>query len=124
MKAKFLFMLFLVSLCSGAFAAEHRKKTARVRIKNMRTHRMLRTSFEPFMQAEDINDCLYLTFQFSLQDADITIIDKEGNEVIKEQQTAIYEGRTLSISAIDAYPYSIEITSPTVNIEGEIVLEE
>ena len=32
------------------------------------------------VQAEDINDCLYLTFQFSLDDADITMLDKDGNE--------------------------------------------
>lgn len=33
MKAKVLSMLFLVSLNSGAFATEYRKKTARVHIK-------------------------------------------------------------------------------------------
>lgn len=124
MKAKFLFMLFLVSLCSGAFAAEHRKKTARVHIKIVGARVLTRTPFEPFMQAEDINDCLYLTFQFSLQDADITIIDKEGNEVIKEQQTIIYEGRIISIPMANDYPYSVEITSPVVEILGEVVLDE
>lgn len=37
----------------------------------------------PFsVQAEDINDCLYLTFQFSLDDADITMLDKDGNEKV------------------------------------------
>ena len=34
------------------------------------------------VQAEDINDCLYLTFQFSLDDADITMLDKDGNEKV------------------------------------------
>lgn len=34
------------------------------------------------LQTEDINDCLYLTFQFSLDDADITMLDKDGNEKV------------------------------------------
>ena len=34
------------------------------------------------IQAEDINDCLYLTSQFSLNDADITMLDKDGNEKV------------------------------------------
>ena len=34
------------------------------------------------VQTEDINDCLYLTFQFSLDDADITMLDKDGNEKV------------------------------------------
>ena len=76
------------------------------------------------MQAEDIDDCLYLTFRFSLNDADITIIDKYGNEVVKEQKSLIYEGRVITIPQSDGYPYSFEITSPTVDIEGEVVLEE
>lgn len=122
MKAKLLLMLFLVSLGLGVFASErHKKPHARCeveRIKNMR-----RFSFDPSIQAEDINDCLYLTFQFSLDDADIIIIDKDGNEVVKEPQTIIYEGRTTVIQEADSYPYSIKIISPTVVIHGEIILE-
>lgn len=124
MKAKLLLMLFWVSLGLGVSASEHHKKKPRVRNNAVNRAIMVKSIFDPSIQAEDINDCLYLTFQFSLQDADITIIDKDGNEVIKEQQTIIYEGRIISIPMADAYPYSIEITSPTVDIEGEIVLEE
>ena len=122
MKAKLLLMLFLVFLSLGAFASgRHKKPHARCeveRIKNMR-----RSPFDPSIQAEDINDCLYLKFQFSLNDADITILDKDGNEVIKEQQTIIYEGRTIYIPTADAYPYSIEIKSSSVEIQGGIILE-
>ena len=38
--------------------------------------------FFQYKQTEDINDCLYLTFQFSLDDADITMLDKDGNEKV------------------------------------------
>ncbi|MCD7923770.1 MAG: DUF3244 domain-containing protein [Bacteroides sp.] len=123
MKAKLLLALFLVSLGLGAFASEHHKKKPRAQSKVEYRTAMSRALFDPSMLAKDINNCLYLTFQFSLSDADITILDKDGNEVIKEQQTIIYEGRTISIPETDGYPYSVEITSPTIDIQGEITLE-
>jgi hypothetical protein len=123
MKAKLLLVLFLVSLGLGAFASEHHRKKSHVRCKAHHKAAMTRAPFDPSIQAEGINDCLYLTFQFSLSDADITILDKDGNEVVKEQQTIIHEGRTISIPETDGYPYSVEITSPTVDIQGEIILE-
>ena len=123
MKAKLLLMLFLVFLSLGAFASERHRKRPHASCK-FHERIATRVPFDPSIQAEDIDDCLHLTFQFSLDDADITIIDKDGNEVVKEQQTIIYEGRTISFLETDAYPYSIEITSPILNIFGEIVLEE
>lgn len=123
MKAKFALMLFLVLLGLEGFASERPKKKPHVRCKVDHKTIMKRSFFEPSVQAEDINDCLYLTFQFSLHDTDITIKDKNGNEVVNEQQTLIYEGRVIAIPQSDDYPYSIEITSPTVEIQGEIVLE-
>lgn len=119
MKAKLLLVLFLVLLGLGAFASEHRKKRPRAHCKVLERI-ATRAPFDPSIQAEDINDCLYLTFQFSLDDADITILDKDGNEVIKEQQTIIYEGRIISIPMTDAYPYFIQIISPTIEIRGEV----
>lgn len=122
MKTKLLLTLFLVSLGFGAFASE-RHKRPHVRCELERIKVMRRTPLIPLIQAEDINDRLYLTFQFSLDDADITISDKDGNEVAKEQQTIIYEGHTIVIQESDGYPYSVEIISPTVVIRGEIILE-
>ncbi len=122
MKAKLLLVLFLVSLSLGVFASERHRKRPHARCQADQEI-MRRSPFDPSIQAENINDCLYLTFQFSLDDADITIIDKDGNEVVKEQQTIIYEGRTTVIQESDGYPYSIQITSPTEEIQGEIVLE-
>lgn len=124
MKAKLLLALFLVSLGLGASASERHRKKPHAHCKAYKMAVETRSPFNPSIQAEDINDCLCLTFQFSLCDADITILDKYGNEVVKEQQTIIYEGRTISFPETDAYPYSIEITSPKVEILGEIVLEE
>lgn len=123
MKTKLLLTLFLVLLSFGAFASEHHKKRSRTRCK-VQNRVATRVPFEPSIQTEDINDCLYLTFQFSLYDADITILDKDGNEVVKVQQTLIYEGYPVAIPMADAYPYFIEIISPAVEIQGEVTLEE
>lgn len=123
MKARLLLMLFLIVIGEGTFASERPKKKTSAHCRTNRIEVMKRSIFEPSIQAEDVNDCLYLTFQFSLQDADITILDKDGNEVVKEQQTIIYEGRVIAISQSDGYPYSIEIISPMVSIQGEIVLK-
>lgn len=122
MKAKLLLMLFLVSLSFGVFASECSKKVPYARFK---THNrtMTRSLFNPSVHAEDMNDCLYLTFQFSLDDTDITILDKDGNKVVNEEKTSLYDGRVIVIPQSDAYPYSMEINSPTVAIQGEIVLE-
>lgn len=123
MKAKLLLTLFLVSLSFGCYASEHPKKKPHAYCKTQEKTVKTRSLFIPSVQAEDINDCLYLTFRFSLDNADITILDKDGNEVVKEEQTLLYEGRVIAIPQSDAYPYSIEIISPTVTIQGEIVLE-
>ena len=48
----------------------------------MQFAKFMKSLFNPSVQAEDINDCLYLTFQFSLDDADITMLDKDGNEKV------------------------------------------
>lgn len=65
-----------------------------------------------------------LTFSFSLEKADILIKDKEGHPIVEEPQTLIYEGKEIFISDAEDYPYTITITSPLVQMEGEIVLEE
>lgn len=124
MKAKLLLMLFLVSMGSGVFASMRPKKMPHAHCKVNNRSAMTRVPFEPSIKAEDINDCLYLTFQFSLNDVDIIVLDKNGNEVVNELQTIIYEGRTIAISIADAYPYFIEIITPTIEIQGEITLEE
>lgn len=123
MKAKLVFILLLVFSFSLSVFATHHKRNAKFKQKNRREHVMNRSPFNPTIQVNEVNGILLLTFQYSLDDADITIIDKNGNEVMHEQQTVIYEGRVVSIPEADGYPYSVEITSPIVDIQGEIVLE-
>lgn len=123
MKAKLVFILLLVFSFSLSVFAIHHKRNARFKQKDRREHTMSRSPFNPTIQVDEVNGILLLTFQYSLDDADITIIDKNGNEVMHEQQTVIYEGRVVSILEADGYPYSVEIISPTVDVQGEIILE-
>ena len=82
MKAKLLLMLFLVSLSLGVFASEHhQKKPHAVCIVYGTVATSIPLIFS--IQAEDINDCLSLTSQFSFNDADITMLDKDGNEKVQ-----------------------------------------
>ena len=81
MKAKLLLMLFLVSLSLGVFASEHHQKKPHAVCK-VYEKVATRIPFIFSVQAEDINDCLYLKFQFSLDDADITMLYKDGNEKV------------------------------------------
>ena len=75
----------------------------------------------------DVNDNSYILqilFNFPLSYANIHIEDKNGNTIINEHQTLIQEGRIIYIYSPDAYPYTLEITSSTVDTIGEITLEE
>ena len=57
------------------------------------------------------DNCPQILFQFPLHESDITVADKNGNIVINEQQTSIYESKALYIYTPEDYPYTIEITS-------------
>lgn len=83
-----------------------------------------RTLIEYNINVNDDGNSLQIIFLFSLRDADITITDKNGNVLVNKQQSTIYDGKTLYIYAPKAYPYTVEITSPTLDVTGEIVLEE
>lgn len=123
MNAKLLLMLLLLLPFSLSTSAVNRRAKGKYENMKVREHVMRRSPFNPTIQVNEVNNYLLLTFQYSLNDADIIISDRNGNEVVKEQQTIIHEGRTISIPETDGYPYSVEITSPTVDIQGEITLE-
>lgn len=124
MKAKLLLMLLLVvSIGSFVYAGNHKARKMKYKTKEVRAMNMCRSPFDPTIQINETNGILLLTFQYSLDDADITITDKNGNEIIQELQTTIYGGRVISVSETNGYPYSVEIISPTIEIQGEIVLE-
>lgn len=126
MKAKFLFILLSVLFIIPVNAAPSKKRPRKAHFKvlDSRGRCTTRTPFEFNLTANESNDILSLNFQSYLPDAEITVTDKDGNTVVYESQSLIYEGKIIYIYTPQAYPYTLEITSPTIDIIGEIVLEE
>lgn len=126
MKAKlFMILLFVLFIVPRSEAATEKKKR-HAKINKVLYKEQANTRI-PINYNIDVNDnesCLQIIFQFYLQNAEIQVTDKNGNTVTNESQTIIYEGKTVYIYIPKAYPYTLEIISPTVEIIGEIVLEE
>lgn len=122
-----LLLLIPISLC---FADKQTKPKHKHKyyweVKRMnKSKRLERSIFLPIVEVNQTGNTLLLSFEFCLDDANITIEDKNG-AVIYQQHDNINDGMTISIEAIDevSCPLSIKIISPTTLIEGEIVEEE
>lgn len=125
MKVKFLFILLSALLILPVSATTNSKRKGKSRlhcqiIKQFATRSLLDFKIE----VQDEDDTLILLFQSPLPNAEITITDKDGNIVVYEPQTTICKGKTLFIYTPNTYPYKLKITSPTMEITGEIVEEE
>ena len=96
MKAK-LFMILLVVLfivpISGA-VNKPRKRPVLLRKHETRKNVLPRIPIDYTIDVSNNDNCLQILFQFPLHESDITVADKNGNIVINEQQTSIYEGKT------------------------------
>lgn len=104
----------------------HKRHRHRVQTLMIHSHSKAVTRSPLFfnLAADEIDDNLTITFQSALEEADITVTDKDGNVVVSEFKTSIYEGKTVSVPNSDSYPYLVEITSPRLDIEAEITSED
>lgn len=75
------------------------------------------------MSVASVNNTLSIMFTGYLPDADITVTDANGNIVIQQTLVTISTGTTLYVSPDDSYPYDIMITSPTLDVVGQIINE-
>lgn len=102
------------------------EKERKIHYKNsVRTERIItRVPIDYTIEATGNENSLQIIFLFPMQEADITLTDKNGNVVIEENQVNSYEGKILYVPAPKAYPYTLVLTSPAVDITGEIALEE
>ena len=75
------------------------------------------------IEVESINNTLCVIFTGTLPDADITVTDDLENIVVNQSSVTITTGMTLYITPDNYYPYEIVITSPTLDIVGQIVDE-
>ncbi len=127
MKAKLLMilgiLLFILPI-NGSITTHHKKRRARISkiIDDVRT--VTRAPIDYTIEVADDETSLQIVFLFPLHEADITVTDKNGNVVIEENQTNLYEGKALYIYSPKAYPYTLVLTSPAIDITGEIILEE
>lgn len=127
MKTKILFILLSVLFILPVDAMSHKsgqqKKTIRIHRKYIKAKTVNRSPLEFDLSADETDNNLIITFQSSLNEADIIVTDKNGNTVALEPQTSIYEGKTICIPNPNSYPYRIDITSQTLDYCGEITQE-
>lgn len=107
-------------------AMPHKKHRHKVNTKIINSHSksIFRSPLFFNLTADEVDENLTITFQSALEEADITVTDKDGNVVVSEFKTSIYEKKTVSVPNSDSYPYLVEITSPRLDIEAEITSED
>ena len=118
-------MLFLSLLLILPMSAETTSKTKKLIIyKTLKEKIVTRTPSTFDVHVEEVNNTLQIVFTGTLPDAEIRLTDKDDIVVVQEGPTLIYEGMTLYVPAPTGYPYLLEVESPTLEMTGEIVLEE
>lgn len=80
-------------------------------------------SYDIDMEVESVNNTLSIMFSGYLPDANITVTDANGTLVIQQTLVIICTGTTFYVSPDDSYPYDIMITSPALDIVGQIINE-
>jgi hypothetical protein len=127
MKAKLLMilgtLLFILPM-NGSITTHHKKRRSKICKIIDESKAVTRAPIDYTVEVADDETSLQIIFLFPLHEADITVTDKNGNVVIEENQTNLYEGKVLYVHNPKAYPYTLVLTSPAVDITGEITLEE
>lgn len=124
MKAKtfiFLLAVLIVAPMNAVVNLQKRKPHVKKHLEEVRA--VTRSPINYIIDVSGDETCLQIMLRFPLSDADIIVTDKDGNNVVYEPQTSTYDGKVFYIHAPKGYPYTIEISSPAVDIVGEIVLE-
>ena len=126
MKTRVLFILLSVLFIIPVNAMSHKRHRHKVKTKIINYHEkaITRSPLLFNLTADEIDDNLTITFQSVLEEADITVTDKNGNIVVSELKSSIYEGKTVNIYAPESDIYTIEITSPIIDVTAEITLNE
>jgi hypothetical protein len=126
MKTKLLFILLLVLFIIPMNAMPYKKHRHQVNAKIIHSHSksIFRSPLFFNLTADEVDENLTITFQSALEEADITVTDKDGNVVVSEFKTSIYEGKAVNVYAPESDIYTIEITSPIIDVTAEITLNE
>ena len=114
--------LLLAFLFSLPIVIEAKNKKIKRRI-NIEVKTTTRVPMDFDFTVQDVNNTLQIVFIGYLRDADLVITDAYGQAVCEEYGTDICDGKTIYVPDAEAYPYSLEITSPVMDVIGEITLE-
>ena len=126
MKTRVLFILLSVLFIIPVNAIPHKRHRHKVNAKIISSNYKVNTRSHLFfnLTADEVDDNLTITFQSVLEETDITVTDKNGNIIASELNSSIYEGKTVNIYAPESDIYTIEITSPIIDVTAEITLNE
>lgn len=128
MKAKTKMLMMFLALLSmmpvNKATAEVTKKVKHFNPTFQNNKAVTRLPIDYTIDTTGDENCLQIIFMFPMREADITLTDKNGNVVLEENQVNSYEGKTLYVQTPNAYPYTLVLTSPAIDITGEITLEE
>lgn len=126
MKTKVLFILLSVLFIIPVNAIPHKRHRHKVNAKIISSNYKVNTRSPLFfnLTADEVDDNLTITFQSVLEETDITVTDKNGHIIASELNSSIYEGKTVNIYAPESDIYTIEITSPIIDVTAEITLNE
>ena len=128
MNAKLLFTFLFATVTLFAFSSEPNDEGAKSEVqilwlKNKHGYRGL-NYFD--LSVSDRNNHLQIVFHSFLSNSDICITDANGNVVAFDRNVNVYDGMVITIPIFEetAYPYYVEISSPTLDIGAEITREK
>ena len=124
MKTRVLFILLSVLFIIPVNAIPHKRHRHKVNAKIISSNYKVNTPLFFNLTADEVDDNLTITFQSVLEETDITVTDKNGHIIASELNSSIYEGKTVNIYAPESDIYTIEITSPIIDVTAEITLNE
>lgn len=123
MNARILLFLLLMSIVP--YSLSSMTLTKRIsRVINLHESIRLKNVSVYSFTAEEIEEYLIIRFEFSMNNAEITIKDQTGNIIYYEKEITIYENKIISIAESNSYPYYVEVKCPFGSITGEIIQEE
>ena len=128
MNAKLLFTVLFATVTLFAFSSEPTEYENRsdVQITKFKRKTPTRSLIYFDFSVSDRNNHLQIVFHSFLSNSDIYITDANGNIVAFDTDVNIYDGMVITIPVFEetAYPYYVEVSSPTLDIEAEITQKE
>lgn len=128
MNAKLFFTILFATVTLFAFSSEPNGEEAKseVQILWLKNKNGYRSIFNYHFSVSDKNNHLQFVFHSFLSDSNILITDANGSIVAFDSNVDIYDGMSVTIPIYNetAYPYYVEISSPTLDIEAEITQKE